>query len=100
LEKGGEMKKTVTLDKPDRLASLKIVDQSAENYSVLRFKVSQINILLQNLEFHIREISESRGDQDDEQIKNLYEALDRVRIENLRFNYLIEQLPEVKDGSH
>ena len=79
---------------------MKIVDQSAETYSALRFKVSQINVLLHNLESHIRAISESRGDQDDEQIKNLYETLDQVRIENLRFNHLIEQLPEVKDGSH
>ena len=73
-----------------------------KNYSVLGFKVSQINVLLNNLEFHIKQISESRGGdpEKDQQIMDTYNALDRTRIENLRFNNQINKLPEVKDGSH
>tara|TARA_B100000795_G_scaffold122512_1_gene91202 strand:- start:1168 stop:1413 length:246 start_codon:yes stop_codon:yes gene_type:complete len=71
-------------------------------YSVLGFKVQQITMLLHNLEFHIRGISESRGIAaiDDRQIMETYRALDRTLIENLRFNHHIDKLPEVKDGSH
>ena len=92
------MKNTVTLDKPDHLASLKTI-KVQEPYSVLGFKVTQINVLLHNLEFHIRQIAEER-DKGDPQIRDTYNALDRCLIENLRFNHHINKLPEVKDGSH
>jgi len=96
------MKKTVTIDKPDRLDSLKIVDQSAERYSVLQFKVSQINMLIHNLIVHLNQIADHRGidPKVSKDLKKCIEALDRTKSVNSEFNHLIEKLPEVIDGLH
>ena len=75
---------------------------SKEKYSVLRFKVSQINILIHNLIVHINQIAESRDIEPElaKDLNNCVEALDRTKSANSEFNHLIEKLPEVINGSN
>jgi len=75
---------------------------SKEKYSVLRFKVSQINILIHNLMAHIRIIADDRNIEPKlaEDLGKCIEALDRTKSANSEFNHLIEKLPEVISGSN
>ena len=75
---------------------------SKEKYSVLRFKVSQINILIHNLMAHIRIIADDRNIEPElaKDLNKCVEALDRTKSANSEFNHLIEKLPEVIDGSN
>jgi hypothetical protein len=75
---------------------------SKEKYSVLRFKVSQINILIHNLMAHIRIIADDRNIEPElaKDLNKCVEALDRTKSANSEFNHLIEKLPEVINGSN
>ena len=66
-------------------------------YSVIGFKVDQISVLLGNLNVHINEL-EKLGTRSDDEVKALRRCLVVTQERFNIFEFIVDNLEEVKDG--
>jgi len=67
-------------------------------YSVLGFKVDQIELLLRNLNVHLYDLQELRNGKAGVEIRALERYLDNSRLNFQIFKNLTNNLKEVQDG--
>lgn len=68
-------------------------------YSVIGFKIDQLSVLLGNLNVHINQLEEIRNGGSPVEVRALKRYLKECQADFTKFKTLVNNLPEVRDGS-